>query len=130
MMSQPAISWRSERRTESKGDVLVVMFDLGVEIRIAGEFALRTVHWETTPTLDADAQRAEVARAIDWGRLHDTELRGRFKDRRGALRLSEDVRRLASDARGRAVSSLARRNPGVHARQDEEGEERRGDETA
>jgi len=96
-MREPGISWRSERRAEGKVDVLVVAFELGVEIRISGELGLRNVHWETSPDVDAEAQRAEVARAVEWGRLHDSDVRARFRDPRGALRMGQAARHLVQE---------------------------------
>ena len=76
-MREPSVSWR-QREAKDDADVLVLKFDVGVELRIAGELGLRMAHWESRPEFDPEVQREEVARAIEWGRLHDAELRARF----------------------------------------------------
>jgi len=44
---------------------------------------------------DPEAQRAEVSRALEWGRLHDRELRARIHARHTATLVQADARRLA-----------------------------------
>ena len=75
--------------------MLVAAFDHGVELRLAGEMGLRMAHWETKPGLDPELQRAEVARALEWGRVHDQELRAKIRARHASELVKADARRLA-----------------------------------
>jgi hypothetical protein len=92
MAREPKISWRREPGTS---DVLVAAFDHGVELRLADERSLRMAHWETKPDFDPELQRAEVSRALEWGREHDQELRAKIRARHAAELVKADARRLA-----------------------------------
>ena len=98
-MQEPTHSF--QRKTEANGDVevLVLRFEHGVELRVAGELGLRMPYWKTSPQYDPEAQRLEVARAIDWAREHDEEIRTRIRKREATRRLAADARRLARAAR-------------------------------
>jgi hypothetical protein len=83
-MREPSVSWKRQRGPDDEVHVLVLTFDHGVELQVAGEHGLRLAHWETRAGLDPDLQRAEVARALEWGRSHDEDVRALFKKRTGA----------------------------------------------
>jgi hypothetical protein len=89
---EPKISWRRE---QGASEVLVAKFDHGVELRLANETSLRMAHWETKAEFDPEVQRAEVSRALEWGRVHDRELRARLHARHTAALVKADARRLA-----------------------------------
>jgi hypothetical protein len=86
-MREPCVSWRRQRGVDGDCHVLVLTFDHGVALQVAGELALRLAHWSTRPDLDPDLQRQEVARALEWGRAHDDDIRALFKRRVGAASL-------------------------------------------
>ena len=92
MAREPKISWRREPGTN---DLLVAAFDHGVQLRLADEMSLRMAHWETKPEFDPELQRAEVSRALEWGRVHDQELRAKIRARHAAELVKSDARRLA-----------------------------------
>lgn len=92
MAREPKISWKRER---GASDVLVAAFDHGVELQLADEMSLRMAHWKTKPQFDPEAQRAEVSRALEWGRAHDHELRARVRARHTAALVKSEARRLA-----------------------------------
>ena len=92
MAREPKISWRRE---QGASEVLVAAFDHGIELRLADEMSVRMAHWETSAEFDPEAQRAEVSRALEWGRVHDRELRAKIHARRTAALVRSDARRLA-----------------------------------
>ncbi|HEX3597179.1 MAG TPA: hypothetical protein VHU80_18855 [Polyangiaceae bacterium] len=63
--------------------MLVLSFDHGVELRVVGEHGLKLARWETETERSPEVQREEVACALEWGRVHDEDIRALFKKRVG-----------------------------------------------
>lgn len=98
-MQEPTHSFKRKAEANGGVEVLVLKFEHGVELHVAGELGLRMAYWKTVPQYDPEAQRAEVARAIDWAREHDEEIRARIRKHEAARRAAADARRLARAAR-------------------------------
>jgi hypothetical protein len=107
-MQEPSVSWRRQRGADGEIDVLVLRFDQGVELHIVGVLGLRIAHWETRAEVDPEAQRAEVARALEWGRAHAAELRERFRKSSGGHTLG-GRRTSLREGRAHDIDSARRR---------------------